>query len=147
LENQWKKTQIILSYLTQTYIYLNRFLVGQKPINVNEYKHYQSVFNKFEKILNVDFLNDKSASSYAKKLNISQKHLNRIVKIITGKTTKQIIADRVLLEAKRQLIYTDKTLTEIAITLGYTDYAYFSRLFKKSENMKPSDFRKQYKYD
>src|SRR5690606_8738048 len=93
LENQWKKTQIILSYLTQTYIYLNRFLVGQKPINVNEYKHYQSVFNKFEKILNVDFLNDKSASSYAKKLNISQKHLNRIVKIITGKTTTQIIAD------------------------------------------------------
>ena len=78
-------------------------------------------------------------------MNITQKHLNRIVKSITHKTTTEIITERIVLEAKRQLLYTDKTLNEIALDLGFTDYTYFSRLFKKYVTITASDFRKSYR--
>ena len=142
---EWKKKQMILSYLTQIYIYLNRFLETQSEVNFSNLRHYQSVFSKFEKLVDEHFLKIKSATEYADLLNITQKHLNRIVKSITQKTTTEIITDRIILEAKRQLLYTDKTLNEIAFDLGFSDYTYFSRLFKKYVLMTASDFRKLYK--
>lgn len=144
-KEEWKKKQLILSYLTQIYIYLNRFLEIQSVVNFSDLRHYQSVFSKFEKLVDEHFTKIKSATEYADLLNITQKHLNRIVKSITQKTTTKIITDRIVLEAKRQLLYTNKTLNEIAFDLGFTDYTYFSRLFKKQVAITASDFRKMYK--
>lgn len=144
-KEEWKKRQLILSYLTQIYIYLNRFVEHQSSINLSHLRHYQNVFSKFEKLVDVHFSKIKSASEYADLLNITQKHLNRIVKLITQKTTTEIITDRIVLEAKRQLLYTNKALNEIAFDLGFTDYTYFSRLFKKHVAITASDFRKKYK--
>jgi len=144
-KEEWKKKQLILSYLTQIYIYLNRFLETQSAVNFSDLRHYQSVFSKFEKLVDEHFIKIKSATEYADLLNITQKHLNRIVKSITQKTTTEIITDRIVLEAKRQLLYTNKTLNEIAFDLGFTDYTYFSRLFKKKVTITASDFRKLYK--
>src|SRR5690606_30281746 len=143
--NICKKIQLTLSLITQIYIYLNRYLEKSIAVNSINLRHYQSVFSKFEKLINKHFTEIKSATEYADLLNITQKHLNRIVKSITNKTTTEIITDRIILEAKRQLLYTDLTLTEIALKLGYTDYTYFSRLFKKNVQIKASDFRKLYK--
>lgn len=145
VKEEWKKKQLILSYLTQIYIYLNRFLETQSAVNFSDLRHYQSVFSKFEKLVDEHFIKIKSATDYADLLNITQKHLNRIVKSITQKTTTEVITDRIVLEAKRQLLYTDKTLNEIAFDLGFTDYTYFSRLFKKQVTITASDFRKLYK--
>jgi len=144
-KEEWKKKQLILSYLTQIYIYLNRFLETQSAVNFSDLRLYQSVFSKFEKLVEEHFSKIKSATEYADLLNITQKHLNRIVKSITQKTTTEIITDRIVLEAKRQLLYTNKTLYEIAFDLGFTDYTYFSRLFKKQVTITASDFRKMYK--
>lgn len=144
-KEEWKKKQLILAYLTQIYIYLNRFVETQSPINFTNLRHYQSVFSKFEKLVDHYFTEKKSASEYADLLNITQKHLNRIVKSITTKTTTEIITERIVLEAKRQLLYTDKTLNEVALNLGFTDYTYFSRLFKKQVAITASSFRKLYK--
>lgn len=143
--DEWKKRQLILSFITQVYIYLNRYLEKNTEINTSHFRHYQAIFSKFEKLVDKHFKKIKLASEYADLLNITQKHLNRIVKSITNKTTTEIITDRIILEAKRQLLYTDLTLTEIALKLGYTDYTYFSRLFKKNVQIKASDFRKVYK--
>ncbi len=145
IKDEWKKKQLILSYLTQIYIYLNRFVEHQSKINFTELRHYQSVFSKFLKLVDEHFTQKKYASEYADLLNITQKHLNRIVKSITQKTTTDIITNRIVLEAKRQLLYTNKTLNEIALNLGFTDYTYFSRLFKKHVKITASDFRKSYR--
>ncbi|MBA5791838.1 helix-turn-helix domain-containing protein [Flavobacterium sp. xlx-214] len=145
LQNQWKKKQLILSYLTQLYIHLNRYIETHSAINFTELRHYQSLFAKFEKLVDQYFSTIKSATQYADLLSITQKHLNRIVKSISGKTTTDIITDRVILEAKRQLLYTNNSLNEIATDLGFDDYTYFSKNFKKRVAMKPSDFRKLYK--
>jgi len=143
--NDWKKIQLTLSLITQIYIYLNRYLEKSIAVNSINLRHYQSVFSKFEKLINKHFTEIKSATEYADLLNITQKHLNRIIKSITQKTTTEIITDRIVLEAKRQLLYTNKTLNEIAFDLGFTDYTYFSRLFKKQVAITASDFRKMYK--
>jgi len=144
-KEEWKKKALILSYLTQIYIYLNRFVEHQSTINFTNLRHYQTIFSKFEKLVDTHFSETKSASEYAGFMNITQKHLNRIVKSITNKTTTELITERIILEAKRQLLYTDETLNEIALKLGFTDYTYFSRLFKKQVKITASDFRKLYK--
>lgn len=145
LEHQWKTKQLILSYLTQLYIQLNRYIETSSEVNFTHLRHYQHLFSRFEKLVDTHFTSIKSATQYAAMLNITQKHLSRIVKSITGKTTTEIIIRRVILEAKRLLIYSDKSLGEIAAGLGYEDTAYFSRIFKKYESVTASDFRKQYK--
>jgi len=145
IKDDWKKKQLILSYLTQIYIHLNRLMEHQSVVNFTELRHYQTIFSKFEKLVDTHFIDKKSASAYANLLNISQKHLNRIVKSITQKTTTEIITERIVLEAKRQLLYTDKTLNEIASDLGFVDYTYFSRLFKKQVLVTATEFRKSYR--
>ena len=145
LEHQWKTKQLTLSYLTQLYIQLNRYIETSSEVNFTHLRHYQHLFSRFEKLVDTHFTSIKSATQYAAMLNITQKHLSRIVKSITGKTTTEIIIRRVILEAKRLLIYSDKSLGEIAAGLGYEDTAYFSRIFKKYESVTASDFRKQYK--
>lgn len=140
----WKRNQLILSYLTQLYIKINRFIEEVSLVEFNQLRHYQFIFNEFESILESNYMNLKLASDYAEKLNITQKHLNRVVKSITTKTTTDVILDRVTLEAKRMLIYTEKNYSEIANQLGYEDYAYFSKIFKKRVGVSPSEFIKRY---
>lgn len=142
--NFWKRNQLILSYLTQSYIKINRFIEEVSPVEFSQLRHYQFIFNQFENILEENYMNVKLASEYATKLNITQKHLNRVVKSITTKTTTDIILDRIILEAKRMLIYTDKSFSEIANQLGYYDYAYFSKIFKKRVGLSPSEFVNRY---
>ena len=71
---------------------------------------------------------------------ISEKHLNRICKECLNKTTSDLIMDRIMLEAKRMLVHSTKSVPEIAEQLGYLDSSYFSRLFKKKCGKTPIEF-------
>ena len=86
----------------------------------------------------------KSPTSYADLLHITPKHLNRVSNEVLDKTATQIITDRVLLEAKRLLASRKYTVSEVANELGYIDYSYFSRVFKKNLGMSPKGFYKEY---
>lgn len=59
-----------------------------------------------------------------------------------GKTTSQVIADRILLEAKRKLIHTNARINQIGYDLGFQDPYYFIKYFKKHLKISPSEFRK-----
>ncbi|MDR2847528.1 MAG: AraC family transcriptional regulator [Bacteroidales bacterium] len=87
----------------------------------------------------------KKPSQYASLLHISPTYLNEAVKSVTGFPAGYWIQDAVVLEAKRLLFYTDKSVAEIAFELGYDDNAYFTRLFTKSSSMSPSQFRTNYR--
>src|SRR5690606_40679434 len=106
---------------------------------------YYAKFLKLEELVEQDFLTEKSPSAYAEKLNMSPKHLNRITQAVAGKTATDVVLDRVLLEAKKELILQQKNFNEIAYALGYEDYAYFSRLFKKKTGETPSKFLGRYR--
>lgn len=85
---------------------------------------------------------DKRPSAFAAMMNISEVYLNEAVKRTTGLSASRFIRSLIVLEAKRQLAYTLLTPREVATRLGYDDYSYFSRLFKRESSVSPSEFRR-----
>ncbi len=86
-------------------------------------------------------VNLRSASDFAQQLNIHVNHLNRAVKDTTEKTTSQIIAERVLQEAKILLKHSKWNVSEIAYALGFTEVMHFNNFFKKHVQLNPLKFR------
>ena len=78
---------------------------------------------------------------YADELHITAKHLSQTVKNYTGRTGKDYIQDRILLESKRLLFHTDLSVKEVAFQLGYQEPLHFSGFFKKQTGQSPTEFR------
>lgn len=106
---------------------------------------YRTLTLKLKKLLDSHFTEKKSPAAYASMLNISEAYLNEAVKKVTGLNVGAYIRNRAIVEAKRKLAHTSLSAKEIAYALGYEDYAYFSRLFRKSVGESPSDYRKNLK--
>jgi AraC-like DNA-binding protein len=87
-------------------------------------------------------INFRTASEFAKQLNIHVNHLNKSLKETVGKTTTQIISERLLQEAKILLKQTDLNISEISYALGFTEATHFSSFFKKRTQLTPSKFQK-----
>lgn len=102
---------------------------------------YNVKISAFEVLLEEYFKTQKLPSFYAEKLNITLKHLNRICNEILQKTATEVIMDRVILEIKRMLIDKQLSINEVAFAVGYEDYSYFSRFFKKQTGFSPTEFR------
>jgi AraC-like DNA-binding protein len=84
----------------------------------------------------------RTASVFADQLNIHVNHLNRAVKEMTGKTTSQLIGERILQEAKILLKHSNWNVSEVAYSLGFTEVTHFNNFFKKQLNQSPTQFRK-----
>ena len=104
---------------------------------------YNTKINQFEILLEHYFRIQKQPSFYAEKLHITLKHLSRICTEILQKTATEVIAERIILETKRMLADKQLSINEIAAAIGYEDYSYFSRFFKKQTGMSPTDFRRK----
>jgi AraC family transcriptional activator of pobA len=83
----------------------------------------------------------KTAKDYADRLAVHVNYLNKKLKESTGKTTTEIIAERMIQEAKILLRQTQWTVSEIAYALGFEEIAHFSNFFKKKTSMAPLEFR------
>jgi len=102
---------------------------------------FEIVTKQFRQALEVNFIKYKRPSDYANVLNISAPYLNECVKTVTGLPVSYHIQQRVILEAKRMLYHSDKSVKEISAELGFEDYPYFSRLFTKVTGMTALTFR------
>ncbi len=102
---------------------------------------FETVTRSFNEILAHHYATLKRPAAYAEHLNISTHYLNECVKSVTGHSVSYHIQQRVVLEAKRLLYHSGKSVKEIAIELGYDDYPYFSRLFTKVAGMTAVAFR------
>lgn len=96
---------------------------------------------KFKKLIENSFTEGTSIKKYASQLGISSAQLNNICRSKVGKSALQIVHERTTLEAKRQLIYTSLTISQIAYSLGFNDPAYFTRFFNKQTGASPKKFR------
>lgn len=86
-------------------------------------------------------VNLRSASDYARQLNVHVNHLNRAVKETTQKTTSQIIAERIAQEAKILLKHSTWPVSEIAHALAFREVTHFNNFFKKHVNISPLKYR------
>ncbi|MBT2623709.1 AraC family transcriptional regulator [Chryseobacterium sp. ISL-6] len=88
-----------------------------------------------------NFVKMRSAKDFAEKLGLHVNHLNRAVRLTTGKTTTEHIADRILAEATALLKYTDWNISEISYCLGFTQPSHFTYFFKKHNGITPTSVR------
>ncbi|GLU45395.1 helix-turn-helix domain-containing protein [Allomuricauda sp. NBRC 101325] len=108
--------------------------------DINEKRIYE-----FMLLLETNYVEERTAEYYASNLGISAKRLNQILKDKLNKTAMQLIHDRILLEAKRQIIHSENTIKEIAFNLGFKDRSYFSRFFKQHSGQTAQEFQKDVK--
>lgn len=95
------------------------------------------LFNLIEE----NYLKNYSINEYAAILNVTPGHLTQTVKLLTGKRTSEVLRSKQILEAKRLLIYSELSITEISDSLNFADQSYFSKFFKKEVGVVPSVFR------
>ncbi len=139
--SQTMKLEKIRSLVDLAYIELSRNYPEEIISKTNKSNLYAFKFQQLQQLIDQNYISEKSPKQYAEWLNMSTKHLNRIVQSQLNKTTQTHITDRVILEAKRLLIQTDAPLSDIAYALGYDDYAHFSRLFKTNCGVSPKEFQ------
>lgn len=96
---------------------------------------------KFNLLVENNYREHHTVAYYAQQLNKSPKTLSNLFALYNHKTPLQVIQERLIIEAKRLLYYTDKSAKEITYELGFEDAAYFSNFFKKHTSFSPTDFR------
>ena len=105
--------------------------------------NHTTVFNSFKRLLEQHYKEQKKLPFYSAKLFITPHYLNEVVKNVTGKTASEFVQDRLSLEAKRMLVQSHFQIGQIAEELGFKDFSYFSRHFKKHNNISPEQYRNQ----
>jgi AraC family transcriptional regulator, transcriptional activator of pobA len=99
------------------------------------------IIRQFNLLVENHYKKEHSVKFYADQVNRSPKTLSNLFALYNNKSPIAVIQERIVLEAKRLLLYTDKSAKEIAYDLGFDDAAYFSSFFKKNTEVSPSDFR------
>lgn len=135
--------ELLVSYLKILLITASRLKVQQQPDAADELKNHTEPFilQKLKDAIEAHFKTKHSPSDYAGLLYISPKALAKITKSHFNKTLSELINERIIIEAKRELYLTDKTVKEIAYELGYEDEYYFSRFFKINAEVSPQLYR------
>ncbi|MTI43510.1 AraC family transcriptional activator of pobA [Roseibium hamelinense] len=98
---------------------------------------------QFRSLVEQHFKAERQPEFYANAMGLSLSRLNRYCRLFIGKTAAQALRERMILEAKRQLAFSDFSVSQIAYDLGFDDPAYFSRVFRKETGVSPLDFRLQ----
>jgi AraC family transcriptional regulator, transcriptional activator of pobA len=140
--------ELLISYLRIFLITASRLKIENNPkelvpfANVKEPFILQNLKNAIEE----NYRKKHSASDYAKILNITPKALSKITKTHFNKTVMDLIAERIIVEAKRDLYLTSKPVKLIAHELGFNDEFYFSRFFKTNTAISPKIYRESVGY-
>lgn len=135
--------ELLVSYLKIFLITATRLKVKQQTQIQDNLSNSKEPFilQNLKNFIEIHFKLKHSARDYADLLNITPKALAKITKIYFNKTLTDLIAERIIIEAKRELYLTNKPIKEIAYELGYEDEHYFSRFFKNNADVSPQTYR------
>ncbi|ALJ05763.1 transcriptional regulator [Pseudalgibacter alginicilyticus] len=128
--------------------YLKQFIIYTVRINNGFYKIKDDIesklFKDFSVLVEQNYKTIHAVSDYAARLGLSPKSLTKHFKNTGVDSPNDFIKKRILLEAKRQLIYSNDSVKNIAYSLGFNDAAYFTRFFTKRVTKSPLQFKKDY---
>ncbi|MBL6447792.1 helix-turn-helix domain-containing protein [Fulvivirga sp. 29W222] len=134
---------LLISYLKIFLINASRIKVAQQPEEKRSLEEGTApyIIQSLKDAIEEHFRTRHSAGDYAELLNISGNALAKVVKSYFNKTLTGLIAERIIIEAKRELYLTSKAIKQIAYELGFNDEYYFSRFFKNNANVSPQIYR------
>jgi AraC family transcriptional regulator, transcriptional activator of pobA len=138
-ESKFKNT-ILRSYLDVLLFKLADMINSEGE----EKTKHVSIVPELERLIDKHFTEHQTLSFYSEKLNVSPQQLNSITKKYLNKTVAELIQARMIAEAKRLLVYSSLTVSEIGYRLNFNDNSYFNRFFKKVEKITPEQFRNQF---
>lgn len=135
-------TSLLLALLVQVH------RISQMSDHASTSTHYSisrkaQQIEKFRGLLDKHFRTEHSLQAYAGMVGVSVGQLSRLCREVMGKSSLQIINDRLIQEAQRELVYTSLPVKQLARELGFDDDAYFSRFFRKHTGVSPKAFRKK----
>jgi len=135
--------ELLVSYLKIFLINAARLKTQQQPAAAESVTDDKEPFilQKLKDAIEANFKTKHSPADYAALLYISPKALAKVTKSHFNKTLSSLINERIIIEAKRELYLTNKTVKEIAWELGYEDEYYFSRFFKVNADVSPQLYR------
>lgn len=134
--------ELLVSYLKIILITATRLKNEQQAAGETLPKNKEPfILQNLKDAIEQHFKTKHSPSHYADHLNISAKALAKLTKAHFNKTLTDMIAERIVIEAKRELYMTNKAVKEIAYELGYEDEHYFSRFFKTNADVSPQMYR------
>jgi AraC-like DNA-binding protein len=135
--------ELLISYLKILLITASRLKAQQQPETTVPLPGNKEPFilQKLKDAIEVNFKKKHAPADYADMLFMSPKTLAKVTKTHFNKTLSSLINERIIIEAKRELYLTDKTVKEIAWELGYEDEYYFSRFFKVNADVSPQMYR------
>ncbi|HEX8608381.1 MAG TPA: helix-turn-helix transcriptional regulator [Pedobacter sp.] len=138
------KVPITINLMNALVIHACSFFPSLEQMSDQKRSQGYTLTQDFKKLV-LQYSFQHTPSFFAEKLHISTSHLNDCIKASTGLSVTQFLQNTMLLEAKRQLYYTNADVKIIAFTLGFEDHTYFSRLFKKLTNETPLAFRSRFR--
>ena len=115
-------------------------LYQNEGINLQKGKGHILV-KKFFQLMEENYHNKLSVNEYADLLSVTPNHLTQTVLMLTGKTSSQLIREKLIMEIKRMLVHTNLSVSEIAYKLNFPDQSYFSKFFKRETKISPLQFR------
>jgi AraC-like DNA-binding protein len=136
-------TRPVLQHILSAFLHLLQSRIREQA--VHHQAHHTSDFKLFQAflhLLDASFATEKEVEFYARKLRCTARRLGAACKVVLGKTPQHLIIERGMLEAKRLLLHTDRSIQQIAADLGCEDQSNFTKAFRKATGETPSGFRK-----
>ena len=99
------------------------------------------VVRRYQELIERHFRHIHRTAEYAKQLSVTSGHLTALCTTLLGRSAKRLLQERIAVEARRLLLYTDRTAESIAHELGFADPSYFGRFFRKATGVSPQKFR------
>lgn len=135
-----KNKHILRALLYQALILLDRTFIEQH--NISPSNNESTHVDKFLKLVSSDSHKHHAVQYYAEKLHLTPNYLNELVKKETGVSAKQVIQNKLIIESKKFLLYSNLTIVEISERLSFETPSYFVRFFRKRVGCTPLQFRK-----
>lgn len=135
------QNEMLLVLLKRLIIYVTRLAKSEYvPVKKIQDEKFH-IIRKFNLLVEGNFKSEHSVSFYAGQLCKSPKTLSNLFAMYNHKTPSQVIQERIVIEAKRLLSYTEKSVKQITFELGFEDVSHFSNFFKKQALVSPLEFR------
>ena len=137
-QDETAQYDMLQSYLKQFIIQSVRIKKERSPLKDDI---TSKLFKDFSLLVDSNFKKLHSVTNYAERLGLSPKSLTKHFQKLGSVSPSEFIKNRLVLEAKRQLLYSEDSVKTIAYNLGFNDAAYFSRFFSKATAQSPISFK------